>query len=82
MIKRKTVKKVCRKKTGKWAAFGFHGGKEGEQWSKGKKAVASAEAELKTAKHGIKAKYMSRVAHLGKLSKNDKEGLIRQIDRM
>ena len=81
-ITRNPIKRTCRKKVGKWAVLGLHGGQEGEQWTKGKKAVAGAAGELRTAEHGIKAKYMSRISRLGKLNRDDKQRLINEIERM
>ena len=87
MIKKRVVKRTASKTThtkkGNWAIFGLvHGGKEGRQWARAKAITSGAAAQLKVAKHGIKVQAMSKIAKMGKLSKDDKMKLINEIDRM
>jgi hypothetical protein len=85
MIKKRIVKRTVktRAKTGRWSILGLvHGGKEGKQWTRAKRITSEAAAQLKVAKHGIKVQAMSKIAKMGKLSKDDKMRLINEIDRM
>ena len=71
-----------RKKVGKWAILGIHGGEEGKDWQKGKSAVAKAQGELGQSYHKIKAKYVGKVQRLQHLNGKDKQKLINQIEEL
>jgi hypothetical protein len=83
IIARKPIKRTTtRKKDGKWAILGLHGGKEGTQWTRGKHLVSKTAGDIRAAKNGIKAQNIQKIAKMSKLNAGDKQTLISEIERL
>lgn len=71
-----------RKKTGKWAVLGLHGGEEGKQWQHGKQIVNEAAVQIRKAESNIKDEAAQQINRLGKVSSSDKNRLLGKLRKL